>query len=219
MLLKVFSLCLLFNYSNSFIVPQEVPSLLSLVYSNIPPIRKGSDSRYGVGFRLGEHADFQVLLELGPQRNTRPIGANAESTSNKREANPIDLPKKPSKASANNWLTNWSQNTKVPESEEQSIKSRIKPFIADDALRQLQKLYGKTTSNEDDSGKNIESLGTLSATALENDQKEIIPTPTKLKIVLPDLPGKPEKTNLLAQNSSNKNKSKITADLMDVSLD
>lgn len=28
----------------------------------------------GVGFRLGPHADFQVLLELGPQNNTDPIG-------------------------------------------------------------------------------------------------------------------------------------------------
>lgn len=30
-----------FSDANAFIVPQEVPSLLSLVYSNIPPIKKG----------------------------------------------------------------------------------------------------------------------------------------------------------------------------------
>lgn len=48
--------------------------MLSLVYSNIPPIKKGTDSRVGFGFRLGEHADFQVLFELGPQKFTKPIG-------------------------------------------------------------------------------------------------------------------------------------------------
>lgn len=48
--------------------------MLSLVYSNIPPIKKGTDSRFGFGFRLGEHADFQVLVELGPQKYTKPIG-------------------------------------------------------------------------------------------------------------------------------------------------
>lgn len=59
---------------NGFIVPQELPSILSLVYSNIPPIKKGTDSRLGFGFRLGDHADFQVQLELGPQKFTKPIG-------------------------------------------------------------------------------------------------------------------------------------------------
>lgn len=34
----------------------------------------GTDSRIGFGYRLGEHADFQVMFELGPQTNTRPIG-------------------------------------------------------------------------------------------------------------------------------------------------
>ncbi|KAK1127743.1 hypothetical protein K0M31_003231 [Melipona bicolor] len=37
-----------------------------------------TDSRIGVGFRLGEHADFQILLELGPQTETEPLG-NADS--------------------------------------------------------------------------------------------------------------------------------------------
>ncbi|XP_067626188.1 uncharacterized protein snsl isoform X2 [Eurosta solidaginis] len=69
------------------VVPQELPSILSLIYSNIPPIKKGTDSRLGFGFRLGNHADFQVLLELGPQKNTRPIGDNADSENsfNKRQ--------------------------------------------------------------------------------------------------------------------------------------
>lgn len=68
------SIYFLFSGAHAFIVPQELPSILSLVYSNIPPIKKGTDSRVGFGYRLGEHADFQVLFELGPQTNTRPIG-------------------------------------------------------------------------------------------------------------------------------------------------
>lgn len=65
----------LFNTDcDGFIVPQEVSSLLSVVYSNIPPIKKGTDSRIGFGFRLGEHADFQTVIELGPQKYTKSLG-------------------------------------------------------------------------------------------------------------------------------------------------
>ncbi|XP_058794178.1 uncharacterized protein LOC131665930 [Phymastichus coffea] len=80
------SMLLLFGYSvTSLIVPEELPTILSLIYSNIPPIKKGTDSRVGVGFRLGEHADFQVLVELGPQKETEPLG-NDVDTKRKRAA-------------------------------------------------------------------------------------------------------------------------------------
>lgn len=39
----------------------------------------GTDSRIGVGFRLGPNADVQFQLELGPQTNTLPIGAGAST--------------------------------------------------------------------------------------------------------------------------------------------
>ncbi|GBP20534.1 hypothetical protein EVAR_78913_1 [Eumeta japonica] len=42
----------------------------------------GTDSRIGFGFAFGNHADFQVLLELGPQTNTNPIVAVAHSPLN-----------------------------------------------------------------------------------------------------------------------------------------
>ncbi|XP_034187116.1 snustorr snarlik [Osmia lignaria lignaria] len=77
-LLNLCILLLLYDHATSLIIPEELPTILSLIYSNIPPIKKGTDSRVGVGFRLGEHADFQVLVELGPQTETDPIG-NAES--------------------------------------------------------------------------------------------------------------------------------------------
>ncbi|XP_035719538.1 uncharacterized protein LOC118440510 [Vespa mandarinia] len=69
----IFLLC---DYATSLIIPEELPTILSLIYSNIPPIKKGTDSRLGIGFRLGEHADFQILFELGPQTDTDPIGTN-----------------------------------------------------------------------------------------------------------------------------------------------
>ncbi|KAF7987922.1 hypothetical protein HCN44_003785 [Aphidius gifuensis] len=77
--MKIFNLLFIFgfilnNYINCLIIPEEVPTILSLIYSNIPPIKKGTDSRVGVGFRLGEHADFQVMLELGPQKETEKFG-------------------------------------------------------------------------------------------------------------------------------------------------
>ncbi|XP_063989662.1 uncharacterized protein LOC135168947 [Diachasmimorpha longicaudata] len=61
---------------SGLIIPEELPTILSLVYSHIPPIRTGTDSRFGVGFRLGQHADFQALVELGPQIETQKIGAS-----------------------------------------------------------------------------------------------------------------------------------------------
>lgn len=75
-LLRMSIIIFLYDYAASLIIPEELPTILSLIYSNIPPIKKGTDSRLGVGFRLGEHADFQVLLELGPQTDTDPIGTN-----------------------------------------------------------------------------------------------------------------------------------------------
>ncbi|XP_074111211.1 snustorr snarlik isoform X2 [Cotesia typhae] len=69
---------LLFTDVNGLIIPEELPSILSLVFANIPPVKKGTDSRIGLGFRLGEHADFQTIVELGPQKETQPIG-NSES--------------------------------------------------------------------------------------------------------------------------------------------
>ncbi|TGZ32225.1 uncharacterized protein Snsl [Temnothorax longispinosus] len=67
------------DHVKSLIIPEELPTILSLIYSNIPPIKKGTDSRLGVGFRLGEHADFQILVELGPQTETDPIGTSNDA--------------------------------------------------------------------------------------------------------------------------------------------
>ncbi|XP_076231845.1 snustorr snarlik [Calliopsis andreniformis] len=86
-ILTKFCILLLFhNLATCLIIPEELPTILSLIYSNIPPIKKGTDSRIGVGFRLGEHADFQVLVELGPQTKTDPIGNAASNSKRRRDA-------------------------------------------------------------------------------------------------------------------------------------
>lgn len=49
----------------------------------------GTDSRLGIGFRLGPNADFQYQIELGPQTRTQAIGpdAPAPEASKKRHVN------------------------------------------------------------------------------------------------------------------------------------
>lgn len=72
-------LIVFYDHVTSLIIPEELPTILSLIYSNIPPIKKGTDSRLGVGFRLGEHADFQILIELGPQTETDQLGTSNDA--------------------------------------------------------------------------------------------------------------------------------------------
>ncbi|RVE45611.1 hypothetical protein evm_009724 [Chilo suppressalis] len=105
----------------SIIIPEELPSLLSVAYSNIPPIKKGTDSRVGFGFAFGNHADFQVMLELGPQTETKNLtGTGFASTSSKRQA-PSPTPPKLNKnkekflqSEAGNYLSTWAQRMKQP---------------------------------------------------------------------------------------------------------
>ncbi|XP_052867306.1 uncharacterized protein LOC128273399 [Anopheles cruzii] len=154
------------SFTNAFIVPEELPSILSLVYSNIPPIKKGTDSRIGFGFRLGEHADFQVQLELGPQLNTRPIGAAAGSSKryvdNEDYANSIRNPPR----SGSSWLQAWSKQTKQ---RQQFNKDKLRdalmppaPVMNEGAFNQLQQLYEMNKQREYE-----DSIGTLPAEVLE----------------------------------------------------
>ncbi|XP_049536034.1 uncharacterized protein LOC125951321 [Anopheles darlingi] len=176
------------SLTNAFIVPEELPSILSLVYSNIPPIKKGTDSRIGFGFRLGEHADFQVQLELGPQLNTRPIGPGAGSSKryvdNDDYANSVRNPPRSS-----SWLEAWSKQTKQ---RQQFNKDKLRdslmppaPIMNEGAYNQLQQLYEMNKQREYE-----DSIGTLPAEVLEtrinqlkalhNPVNEFIPMPTEV---------------------------------------
>ncbi|XP_045457944.1 uncharacterized protein LOC123668198 [Melitaea cinxia] len=118
----IFSALLSFA-SCALIIPEELPSLLSVAYSNIPPIKKGTDSRIGFGFAFGNHADFQVMLELGPQTNTMPLNGQpfpkSGGSNNKRHAGspPTKTDKNKEKylqSDAGNYLQSWAQKMKSP---------------------------------------------------------------------------------------------------------
>uniref|UniRef100_A0A182NU65 Uncharacterized protein n=1 Tax=Anopheles dirus TaxID=7168 RepID=A0A182NU65_9DIPT len=169
------------NVTNAFIVPEELPSILSLVYSNIPPIKKGTDSRIGFGFRLGEHADFQVQLELGPQLNTRPIGAAAGSSKryvdNEEYANSIRNPTR--NGGSTSWLQAWSKQTKQ---RQQFNKDKLRdslmppaPIMDEGAYNQLQQLYEMNKQREYE-----DTIGTLPAEVLETriNQLKALHNPT-----------------------------------------
>lgn len=83
-------------------------------------------------------------------------------------------------------------------------KLQTAPFISESALRQLQQLYGKPQTPFPD------SIGTLPAIAMEDVLK--LQMESRKKNLLPNTVREPEP-------QSQANKSKITADLMDVDFD
>ncbi|XP_058818981.1 uncharacterized protein LOC131681900 [Topomyia yanbarensis] len=235
------------SYTNAFIVPEELPSILSLVYSNIPPIRKGTDSRVGFGFRLGDHADFQVQFEIGPQQRTRPIGTNSGSSKRNVESDdyqPLKLQAGSSNLMAGkSWLETWSKETKQ---KQQFNKDKHRdatktpempesPMIAESAYNQLQQLFGMNKPKEED------TIGTIPGADLEAALKHIPfkPIPTSdtdinevdpkvhNEVTFKPLPvetkGKSKVDSVMRRavrkRTSPSAKDKISADLSDVSLD
>ncbi|XP_055549096.1 uncharacterized protein LOC129732317 isoform X2 [Wyeomyia smithii] len=178
------------SYSNAFIIPEELPSILSLVYSNIPPIRKGTDSRLGFGFRLGDHADFQVQFEIGPQQRTRPIGSN--SGSSKRNVESEDFQQLKSNSSYNSgksWLQAWSKETKQKQQfnkdkhrDASKPEMPVSPMISETAYNQLQQLFDKNKPKDD-------TIGTIPVTDLEEALKQIPfkPIPTSAADAINDV--------------------------------
>ncbi|XP_013143455.1 PREDICTED: uncharacterized protein LOC106107231 isoform X2 [Papilio polytes] len=54
------------------IAPEDVSAGLTVVYGFAPRLKLGNDHRVGFGFRFGNHADFQILYEFGPQTISTP---------------------------------------------------------------------------------------------------------------------------------------------------
>ncbi|KAJ0182877.1 hypothetical protein K1T71_000853 [Dendrolimus kikuchii] len=122
--------------SCALIIPEELPSLLSVAYSNIPPIKKGTDSRVGFGFAFGNHADFQVLFELGPQTNTMNLtgqpfpSGNANSKRQAPEPPVIKLNKNREKflqSDAQKYLQTWAQKMKHPHKPKPTTEAPSRP--------------------------------------------------------------------------------------------
>ncbi|XP_046592606.1 uncharacterized protein snsl isoform X1 [Neodiprion pinetum] len=132
-------LLLFYRCVTSLIIPEELPTILSLIYSNIPPIKKGTDSRLGVGFRLGEHADFQVLVELGPQQETERIGT---SDSKRRRQATLN-------AAINGEMGPWAQSIAKYQNQlriQKELEERIR------LQEQLKKMQTKKSQSETMSG-------------------------------------------------------------------
>ncbi|XP_054271851.1 uncharacterized protein LOC128992432 [Macrosteles quadrilineatus] len=147
--------------SEALFIPEELPTLLSFLYTNIPPIFKGTDSRLGVGFRVGPNADFQIQVELGPQTRTQPLGPDAEGSSKKRHVPELDQ----AFASSENhvytpnrvktrpdtpigWLHTWKSS--LGSSAENELTRPNNPALDYDVVKHLQQLYKVQPINEMD---------------------------------------------------------------------
>lgn len=124
-----------------FITNQAFTFFPSISHSLICFLNTGTDSRIGLGFRLGPNADFQVLFELGPQQNTLPIGPNSSNTNantNKRETDQ-DSQKNPT------WLQLWKQQTTGMKTEvyedEREEANNIPVVLDEDVINHLKQLY------------------------------------------------------------------------------
>ncbi|XP_049793904.1 uncharacterized protein LOC126203586 [Schistocerca nitens] len=158
----LFLASVLFCCSDALIIPQELPSILSLIYSNLPPLKKGTDSRFGFGFRFGEHADFQVLIQLGPQTETQPIGPQPENNGNSKRhviQQTFYIPNGEeiiTDTQGGKWLSSWrSAFTPKKKVNLQETKTEI-PTMAPDptqsrnqVVTHLRKLYTNTNKTAD----------------------------------------------------------------------
>ncbi|XP_068901394.1 uncharacterized protein snsl isoform X2 [Tenebrio molitor] len=163
--------------AHSLIVPDEIPTILSVIYSNIPVLKKGTDSRIGWGFRLGDRADFQVMVELGPQKYTQPLGNQGGGGDNNRKRNTADTfsdtlyaqrqkDKQISDTDGGRWLEAWSKSVRQKKPQAAQLPSGAKPGLAlgeidaksvipDDSTLKLTELYkekrAKATTEESES--------------------------------------------------------------------
>ncbi|XP_046679954.1 uncharacterized protein LOC124367284 [Homalodisca vitripennis] len=146
----------------SLFVPEELPTLLSFLYTNIPPVFKGTDSRVGIGFRVGPNADFQLQLELGPQTRTQPLGPDAEGSSKKRHVPVLGsgLAPKPLKSQKKwkvpdtpmGWLQTWKTSVAALPQQEEVVDLKNfnrQPLLDMDTVKHLQQLY-KEQRNENE---------------------------------------------------------------------
>ncbi|XP_022125953.2 uncharacterized protein LOC111000713 [Pieris rapae] len=77
-----FLFLLLISCGSAFIVvPQEITTLIDFILKFLPPFRKATEqSRIGFGFAYGNHADFQTVVQFGPDKEKK----DAFSTSKRR---------------------------------------------------------------------------------------------------------------------------------------
>ncbi|XP_047098281.1 uncharacterized protein LOC124712032 isoform X2 [Schistocerca piceifrons] len=142
----LFFASVLFCCSDALIIPQELPSILSLIYSNLPPLKK----------------DFQVLIQLGPQTETQPIGPQPENNGNSKRhviQQTFYIPNGEeiiTDTQGGKWLSSWrSAFTPKRKVNLQETKTEI-PTMAPDptqsrnqVVTHLRKLYNNTNKTAD----------------------------------------------------------------------
>ncbi|KAH8352090.1 hypothetical protein KR084_001911, partial [Drosophila pseudotakahashii] len=252
--------------ARAFIVPRELPSILSIVYSNIPPIKKGkmsctflskfetfikrnysiktgTDSRLGFGFRLGEHADFQVMVELGPQKETRPIGepSQDDQSFNKRQVSQSDqkalarqLYRQQVKEEAErlmtsterngaSWLEAWSNGLK-PQKPKPKSKDQVKRPAKESSAANYQ--IPPQPQDPSNAMQQLQLLYKMATSSSSTTTTTIPPlfkggslnlgAPSGFRLPPPALS---QDTNTLSNPGPLKSPSEITKELMDVSLE
>lgn len=117
------------------------------------------------------------------------------------------------------WLSSWSQDmkTKTKKTPHKPVQNtdpaqtlQTGPFISESALRQLQQLYGKAHTQNTAQSIFPDSIGTLPAAAMVDVMK--LQTESRRQNLMSN-------TVVQMESQSQTDKSKITADLMDVDFD
>ena len=92
----------------------------------------GVDSRVGLGFRMGPNADFQIMLELGPQQKTQAIGPDAVNGNGKRETFEKET------INSGSWLEKW----KFQQTQDTEAENFVEhPVVDQDIVNHLHQLY------------------------------------------------------------------------------
>lgn len=174
------------------------------------------------------------MVELGPQKNTRPIGDpdNMDGSSfnkrqvNKRQQLAVQQELTSTERSAATWLEKWSNDANVAKKKMSSkvkppkkqLTNKPAPVIAtmqqmpDQTLRQLQMLYQMATSTTSDT-----INPTTQRTSVEGEIDAAKHLQERLKL-FKDTTNTEQLQGLLPK-SPEKSKTQITKELMDVNLD
>lgn len=170
-----------------------------------------------------------MLLELGPQKETRPLGEpNKDDQSfNKRQVSASELREQlrqqelmtSTERNAASWLETWSKGMKPQEKikAKPRIKQAAKVALPEraampaDAVQQLQMLYKMANDATESS-----STTTSSTTTTEEPESLKLRAPSGFKLPPPALT---QDTNSLGISRAKKSSAEITKELMNVSLE
>lgn len=178
-----------------------------------------------------------MLLELGPQKETRPLGEpNKDDQSfNKRQVSASELREQlrqqelmtSTERNAASWLETWSKGMKPQEKVKSKQRTKHTSKVAAlpervpmpaDAVQQLQMLYKMANDATSSSTTTTTSSSTTTEApaVVEVDESLKLSAPSGFKLPPPALT---QDTNSLGTSRAKKSSAEITKDLMNVSLE